>query len=118
MTLPIRAQFAIFTLAVLVGCGSAPPPDPWYPRALGPTEVAVTDAERQVLAQLDQVPGTGELKAGALTAFVEAPYYAASDRRCRRVRFASASGQSVRTVCESADGWRLAPDFFESGALQ
>jgi hypothetical protein len=118
MTLPIRAQFAIVMLAVLVGCGSAPPPDPWYPRALGPTEVEVTEAEREVLAQLDHVPREGEVRAGALTAFVEAPYYAASDRRCRRVRFTSATGQSVRTVCESPDGWRVAADVFESGARQ
>lgn len=116
MTRPIRASFAISALAVLVGCGSAPPPDPWYPRALGPTEVPTSDAERDLLARLDEVPAEGEVRSGGMTAFVEAPYYAASDRRCRRVRFATAGGQNVRTACESEDGWRLAPNVFDVGA--
>jgi hypothetical protein len=116
MTRPTRTIFAILSLMAVVGCGSAPPPDPWYPRALGPSAVPTNDGERAVLAKLDEISEDGEIRTGELTAYVEAPYHAASDRRCRRVRFASASrGQSVRTACESPDGWRLAADVFGSG---
>jgi hypothetical protein len=116
MTLPIRALLAIFPLAAVVGCGSAPPPDPWYPRALGPSAVPTNDGEKAVLARLGEIPEDGEIRSGELTAYVEAPYHAASDRRCRRVRFASGGhAQSVRTACESADGWQLAADVFGSG---
>lgn len=113
---PIRALPALLAIWVSTGCGSTPPPDPWYPRALGPTEVLVSEAERAILDRLDEISGEGEVSVGATTAFVEAPYYAASDRRCRRVRFSNDEGRSLRTACESPDGWRLAADVFHGGA--
>lgn len=116
MTLPIRESIAFLILGVAAGCGHKAPPDPWYPRALGPTEVPVSDAEATVLASLDGIPGEGEVQAGSMSAFVEAPYHAASNRRCRRVRFVTSEGVRVRTACETPDGWRLAADVFDGGA--
>lgn len=113
MTLPTRTPLAFVMLAFSIGCGSAPPPDPWYPRTLSPTAVAVSDDEREILEQMEQIPEEGEVQAGGLVAFVESPYYSASDRWCRRVRLISAGDQSARIACSSPDGWRFVATVFD-----
>lgn len=107
-------RIAPLFLAVLLGCGSAPPPDPWYPRSVGPSSVPTSEAEQAILAQLAELEGEGQLAHADVQAVVGAPYYAASERLCRRLLIESPEGVSEKLACDGPDGWQLSADVFEA----
>src|SRR5690554_2261243 len=103
----------LFT-AILIGCGSAPPPDPWYPRSVGPSSVPTSEAEQAILDELVGLEGEGTLSHGDVQAIVGAPYYAASERLCRSLLIETPEGVSEKLACDGPDGWQLSADVFEA----
>lgn len=94
---------------VSVGCGASEPreSDIYHDPALRPgvTEAA-NDAERALLARLNEESLDGPVVIDGHSYAVEAPYAAASGRRCRVLSDDGAS----RLACETEDGsWVFVP---------
>lgn len=108
-----RAALASLTTGLLlVACGSASPSEAtiYYDPALRPGVVEPSDAERAALAQLDEAAAGQSIEIGASMWVAEAPYAAASGRRCRSVRVRAGESESARLACEADDGWVFVPD--------
>ena len=100
---------ALLLSAIASGCGSSPPreADIFHDPALRPGVVEAQGAEREMLARLGSIPDETQVEAAGTTLVVEAPYAAASGRRCRGLR--AVSGR--RIACETSDGeWVFVPD--------
>src|SRR5690554_1433651 len=107
-------RVAPLLLAILFGCGSTPPPDPWYPRSVGPSSVPTSEAEAIILEQLGTLEGEGTLSHSDVQVIAGAPYFAASERLCRRLIVESREGVSEKLACDGTDGWQLSADVFEA----
>jgi hypothetical protein len=92
-----------------LGCGSSAPreADIFHDPALRPGVVEPEGAEREMLARLGSIADETPVQAAGGTVVVEAPYAAASGRRCRGLRGAARR----RVACETDDGeWVLVPE--------
>lgn len=108
------ASLAASSLVSLTACGSAPPSEAtiYYDPALRPGVVEASDAERQLLARLDEVPPGQSLEIAGHVYVAEAPYAAASGRLCRSVRVRAGERETPRLACEADQGWVFVPDVF------
>lgn len=109
---------ALVTLCcTLAACGSAAPLEStiYYDPALRPGIVEAQGPERDFLARLDEI-GAGEaVRVGDCIYVADAPYAAASGRRCRPIRVRGGSAERQRLACESEDGWVFVPEVLAGG---
>jgi len=116
---PWRAAGALLTVATAAACGGAQPP-PNDPAVLdandrGSTVAPTSDAERQLLAQLGDLPTGKKQKIGSLTVVAQKPYYAASGRTCRNLDVTNATHPKQtgpRLACTDGSEWFFVPNVF------
>jgi hypothetical protein len=116
-------QIVLLCCAVgpLCHCASVPRDanDPYQKAvsSMGVVEPA-SELEKNILAQLEQFPPNGQKQLGQCTVRVEAPYDAASGRRCRRVHLRCKETKErsrVKLACQSEGKWGVyVPDVFPS----
>jgi hypothetical protein len=109
--------FVLLAGSALAACGS--PGDARTPEEAAQTDsgggvVPASQAERQVLGALDQLPPDSEQSVGGLAVSAGAPYHSASGRTCRRVTLKAHSGAPAgKLACKSQqDGWVFVPGVF------
>ena len=104
-----EAQLAalVALLSLSIGCGASSPreADIYHDPLLRPGVVPAGGADGELLARLAHLDGAETLDVSGRTFSVDAPYFAASGRRCRAVR----AGVDARLACESDDGWVFVP---------
>lgn len=103
------------------GCGGSQPPSDeqiWYEASLRPSHLEPTsEQERTLLSRLDSLPSGEPVTVDGGTYVVEAPYYAASGRRCRTLRAAGGTESlGSRLACEGEGGWYFVPNPFAARA--
>jgi hypothetical protein len=72
-----------------------------------------TRVERKILALIGQVKPNTPTEVDDCLLVAEAPYFAASGRRCRKIRVTYKDrNASVRLVCENGRSWVYVPNVF------
>lgn len=101
------SSLALASLLFVSACGASEPreADIYHDPALRPGVVTSEGPEQQLLAQLDGVALTGTVEVSGQSFRVDAPYEAASGRRCRGIHGAAGS----RLACTEQDGWVFVP---------
>ena len=119
----VRRTLAIGALTTsgfaFLGCGGSQPPpdDPAVidSRDTGGTVEPASEAERQLLAQLGELPAGRPQRIGPLRAVADAPYYAASGRICRSVTVTQDGAKQkgeTRLACSEGKDWFFVPSVF------
>lgn len=115
-------------IVALAGCGGTPPgtnsPE-WQGASTGGGRVEPSsEAEKQVLAALDELPPGTPKTIGGMTVVADEPYFSASGRACRwlMLETAGAKGGARRLACKDSGGigeetedqgsWFFAPNVF------
>ena len=114
-----RLSGVLLVVVAAVACGGAQPP-PNDPAVLdandrGSTVAPTSDAERQLLAQLGDLPAGKKQQIGSLTVVANKPYHAASGRTCRSVDVTSATSKGAtgaRLACTEGGEWFFVPNVF------
>ena len=115
----LRSLSVLSVTAAAVACGGAqlPPDDPAVLDAndRGSTVAPTSDAERQLLAQLGELPAGKQHRIGSLTVVAQKPYNAASGRTCRSVNVTNATNKNQsgpRLACTDGAEWFFVPNVF------
>jgi hypothetical protein len=110
--------YCFVLLAGSLSGACAAPRDARTPQEAARTDAAgvvapVSEAERQTLANLEQLPADSEKSVGGVLVVAGAPYHSASGRTCRNVTFKGQSGSASKLACKSQDqGWVFVPTVF------
>ncbi len=108
---PLAPALLLASSVLGVGCGGTAPreADIFHDPALRPGVVEAGGAEREILSRLGD-EGLSTVTFGGRDYALEAPYDAASGRRCRGV-----VGAERRLACQNPDGsWVFVPDIVRS----
>lgn len=116
MQRPIRSFVLVAIASFVWGCGGSQEPterDIWYTQSLRPGTVEPeSQAERELLARMEQVPANEPVRFAGHVFVVEPPYAAASGRLCRSIRVEGNAAVQLKLACEDGDRWVLVPDVF------
>lgn len=113
-----------FALALLAGCSpsvQASARDVADANDTGRTFGANTPSERALLARVSTLPSETPTRVGEATVVADAPYDAASGRRCRALRITQGASRQPerRLACFSGRAWLFVPAVFSAtGATQ